>query len=54
VFVDPGVTLARCTKTFTLSTPIRACQKLSKTLTPTLGAGDLARIVVFVGYSRRF
>jgi len=54
VFADPGVTLTRGSSALTVNTPIRAVVRLSETLTPTVGAGDLAAVLVFVGYTRRF
>ncbi len=59
VFVDPGVALERGQGTFTLSTPIRVAAHLatasqSKLSGGTIGAGDLAGVLFFVGYARRF
>jgi len=54
VFVDPGITLTRGASSVTVNTPVRAVVRLSKTLTPTVGAGDLAKVLFFVGYARRF
>ncbi len=54
VFVDPGVTLARGANAVTINTPIRTMVRLSNTLSPTVGAGDLAKVLFFVGYARRF
>ena len=62
VFLDPGVTLTRGRSTFTLSTPIRLSGSLADSTmvrpkgipNPTRAAGDLARILIFVGYSRQF
>ena len=54
VFVDPGVTLSRGPNAITVNTPVRSIVRLSKTLTPTIGAGDLAKVLFFVGYTRRF
>ena len=54
VFADPGVTVARGPNAVTVNTPIRSIVRLSKQLSPTIGAGDLAAVLVFVGYARRF
>lgn len=59
VFVDPGISLAQGPGTFTLSTPIRVAQRLATRATAqqsggTIGSGDLAGVVIFVGYARRF
>ena len=62
VFLDPGVALTRGKSTFTFSTPIRVSGSLADSATvrpngspsPTRASGDLARMLIFVGYSRRF
>ena len=62
IFLDPGVALTRGRGTFTLSTPIRLTGSLADSAmvrpngvpNPTRAAGDLARMLIFVGYSRRF
>ena len=62
VFLDPGVALARGRSTFTLSTPLRVSGSLADSAmvrpnglpSPSRAAGDLARMLIFVGYSRRF
>jgi hypothetical protein len=54
IFVDPGITLTRGASSVTVNTPVRSMVRLSKTLTPTIGAGDLAKVLFFVGYTRRF
>ncbi|PYP49737.1 MAG: hypothetical protein DMD45_13425 [Gemmatimonadetes bacterium] len=59
IFMDPSVSLGRGRGTFTLSTPIRVAARLatasqSKLSGGTIGAGDLAGVLVFVGYARRF
>jgi hypothetical protein len=62
VFLDAGVALTRGRSTFTLSTPVRVSGTLadSATVRPngvastTRAAGDLARILIFASYSRRF
>ena len=62
VFLDPGVALTRGRSTLTLSTPIRLSGSLADSAmvrpngvpNPTRAAGDLARMLVFVGYARRF
>src|SRR5213083_2485546 len=62
VFLDPGVALARGRNTFSLSTPIRVSGSLADSAmvrpngqpSPSRAAGDLARMLIFVGYSRRF
>jgi hypothetical protein len=51
--------LERGQSTFTLSTPIRVAAHLatasqSKLSGGTIGAGDLAGVLFFVGYARRF
>ncbi len=58
VFVDPGMTLDRGRSTFTVSTPVRVAQRLAprQMVKPggSIGAGDLAKVLFFVGYARRF
>jgi hypothetical protein len=62
VFLDAGVALTRGRSTFTLSTPIRVSGSLADSAmvrpngipNPTRASGDLARILIFVSYSRRF
>ena len=58
VFVDPGVSIERGRSTFTFSTPVRVAQRLAQRqmVKPggSIGAGDLAKVLVFVGYARRF
>ena len=58
VFVDPGVAFERGPSTFTFSTPLRVAQRLAprQMVSPggSIGAGDLAKVLVFVGYERRF
>lgn len=62
VFLDPGAALTRGKSTFTLSTPIRVSGSLADSAMvrpnglPSLSraAGDLARMLIFVSYSRRF
>ncbi len=59
VFVDPGMSFERGRSTFTFSAPVRiaqrlATQQLAMTSGGTIGAGDLAAVVFFVGYTRRF
>jgi hypothetical protein len=58
-FVDPGIAVDRGRSSFTLSTPLRVSQRLATSQTSsasggTIGAGDLASIVLFVGYARKF
>jgi hypothetical protein len=58
-FVDPGIAVDRGRSSFTLSAPVRVSQRLATSQTTsasggTIGAGDLASIVLFVGYARRF
>jgi hypothetical protein len=59
VFIDPGLALDRGQSTFTFSAPIRVAQRLAtrqlaQSSGGTIGAGDLAAVVFFVGYARRF
>ena len=62
VFFDPGLAVTRGRGTFTLSTPIRVTESLADSATvrpngspsPTRASGDLARLLIFVSYSRRF
>jgi len=62
VFLDPAVALTRGRSTFTVSSPIRVSGSLADSAmvrpngvpSPTRSAGDLARMLIFVGYSRRF
>ena len=54
IFVDPGATLSRGPNAITVNAPVRSIVQLSKILTPTIGAGDLAKVLFFVGYTRRF
>ena len=59
VFLDPAVALERGPSTWTVSTPIRVFERLASANLVTgpggsIGAGDLAGVLVFVGYARRF
>jgi hypothetical protein len=54
VFVEPGITLARGPNTLTFNAPIRVAARLAKPLSATVGSGDLAGVLIFVAYSRRF
>ncbi len=59
VFVDPAVAVERGPNAFTLSTPIRVFARLAsgnliQGSGGSIGAGDLAGAVIFVGYARRF
>jgi len=59
VFVDPGISLERGPSTFTISTPVRVASRLAyashgQQSSGTIGAGDLAGVLMFVGYARRF
>ena len=58
VFVDPSVAFGRGPGTLTFSTPVRVAQRLAprQMVKPggSIGAGDLAKVLVFVGYARRF
>ena len=59
VFLDPAVVLERGSSTFTLSTPIRMFARLASANLLTgpggsIGSGDLAGVLMFVGYARRF
>src|SRR5207245_2768025 len=52
VFVDPGIALERGPSTFTISTPVRvasrlATQAMAKQSSGTIGAGDLAGVLIF-------
>jgi len=59
VFLDPAVGLERGPNTFTFSSPIRVFARLASANLLTgpggsIGSGDLAGVLMFVGYSRRF
>ncbi|HEX4627978.1 MAG TPA: hypothetical protein VH137_04235 [Gemmatimonadales bacterium] len=59
VFIDPGVAVERGQSTVTFSTPIRvasrlATQALAQQSGGSIASGDLAGILFFVGYARRF
>jgi len=60
VFVDPGVALERGASIWTLSVPIRVFARLASAnlLKPggggSIATGDLAGVLMFVGYARRF
>ncbi len=59
VFLDPAIALERGANTFTFSTPIRlfarlASANLLKGPGGSIGSGDLAGVLMFVGYARRF
>jgi hypothetical protein len=54
VFVEPGVAVARGGSTLTFSAPIRVYARLAQAASSTIGAGDLAPMLIFAGYSRRF
>ena len=60
VFLDPAVALDRGANTFTVGTPIRVFARLASAnlLKPggggSIGSGDLAGVLMFVGYARRF
>ena len=59
VFLDPAVALEQGPNTFTLSTPIRVFARLASANLLTgpggsIGSGDLAGVLMFVGYARRF
>ena len=59
VFLDPALALERGANTFTLSTPIRVFARLASANLLTgpggsIGSGDLAGVLMFVGYARRF
>ena len=59
VFLDPAVALERGASTFTVGTPIRmfarlASANLLKGPGGSIGSGDLAGVLMFVGYARRF
>ena len=56
--VDPGVTLQRGSNTYTIGLPVRVAQRLAtqhlvKSSGGVIGAGDLAKVLLFVGYARR-
>jgi hypothetical protein len=59
VFLDPAVALERGPSTFTFGTPLRmfarlASANLLKGPGGSIGSGDLAGVLIFVGYARRF
>lgn len=59
VFLDPAVAFERGPSTFTFGTPIRVFARLASANLLTgpggsIGSGDLAGVLVFVGYARRF
>lgn len=59
VFLDPAVALDRGANTFTVSTPVRLFARLAsanmlKGPGGSIGSGDLAGVLMFVGYARRF
>ena len=59
VFLDPAVALERGPSAWTVSTPIRlfarlASANLLKGPGGSIGSGDLAGVLFFVGYARRF
>ncbi len=57
VFADPGVAVERGPSAFMFSAPVRVAQRLAprQMVTPggSIGAGDLAKVLFFVGYARR-
>ncbi len=58
IFADPAIVLQRGPNTVTVSAPVRSFVRLASRSAitnsgGTLGSGDLAAIVVFVGYARR-
>jgi hypothetical protein len=59
IFIDPGLAVELGRSTVTFSTPIRvasrlATQALVQQSGGVIGAGDLAGMLFFVGYARRF
>ena len=59
VFLDPAVALERGPSTFTFSSPIRVFARSASANLLTgpggsIGSGDLAAVLMFVGYARRF
>ncbi len=59
VFLDPAVALVRGRSTFTASAPIRVFARLASANLlngpgGSIGSGDLAGVLMFVGYARRF
>jgi len=59
VFLDPAVALERGANSFTVSTPIRVFARLAsanllKGPGGSIGSGDLAGVLMFFGYARRF
>lgn len=59
VFLDPAVALERGPGTWTFGVPIRVFQRLAsanflKGPGGSIGSGDLAGVLMFVGYARRF
>jgi hypothetical protein len=58
VFVDPAAAVEWGRNSITMSTPVRVAQRLATSQRVnnsggTLGAGDLAKVLLFVGYARR-
>lgn len=57
--VDPGVTLERGQSSIAIGIPVRVAQRLAtRTMVQgshgTIGGGDLAKVLFFVSYARRF
>jgi hypothetical protein len=58
VFVEPRAAIGRGRNSVAVSVPVRVAQRLASrqqvmTSAGTMGAGDLARVVLFIGYGRR-
>ena len=58
LYLDPGVSLTRRRNAFTLNIPVRVYQNFQRSLIDVqlgkLGGGDLAKVLIFAGYSVRF
>jgi hypothetical protein len=58
LFIDPGVTFNHGRNTFWINVPIRIHQDFKRSLADIehnrVGGGDLAKYLVFTGYSVRF
>jgi hypothetical protein len=58
LYIDPGVAFGHGRNTFTLNVPVRVHQNFERSLVDVQlgknGGGDLAKYLIFVGYSVRF
>jgi hypothetical protein len=58
LYLDPGVSLRRGRNTFTVNVPVRVYQDFQRSLIDIQqgrpGGGDLAKVLIFAGYSVRF